>query len=112
MMFRLIEDQSEGNIFTVEIQTAAGSLRVMAEIRVAGRTAYAGGLHIHSTDRGRNAFGWVQLRSLAWEALEWLGDNYDELVIEGAVRTSGANPGRRPGDLRFTRRLRTPTGTA
>jgi hypothetical protein len=103
---RLVEGDSDGNIVTVEFETAAGSLLVMAEVHVVGRTAYASGLHTHSNDRGMNAFGWVQLRALAWAALDWLGDNYDELVIKGAVRTSGANPGRRPRDLRFTRRLR------
>jgi hypothetical protein len=49
--------------------------------------------------------------ALARATLDWLGDDYDELIVEGAVRTSGANPGRRPGDLRFTRRLRTPPDT-
>ena len=108
LVFRLLEDDSDGSIVTVDFETATGRLLVMAEVRVVGRTAYASGLHIQSNDRGKNAFGWVQLRTLAWAALDWLGDNYDELIIEGAVRTSGANPGRRPGDLRFTRRLRAP----
>jgi len=109
---RLSEDDSDGNIFTFDFDTTAGSLKVMAEVRVAGRRAYASGLHIQGNDRGKNAFGWVHLRALAQAALDWLGDNYDELTIEGAVRTSGANPGRRPGDLRFTRRLRAPPDEA
>ena len=106
-----LDKESEGDIVTVEFETAAGSLHVMAEVQLVGRTAYASGLHIHSNDRGRNAFGWAQLRTLAWTALDWLGDDYDELVIKGAIRTSGANPGRRPRDLRFTRRLRSASDT-
>jgi hypothetical protein len=104
--FHLVDGDSDGSIVTVEFETTAGSLLVMAEVRAVERTAYASKLHLQSNDRGKNAFGWMRLRTLAWVVLDWLGDNYDELIIEGAVRTSGANPGRRPGDLRFTRRLR------
>ena len=108
---RFLDRDSEGDIITVEFETAAGSVQVRAEVRLAGHTAYASGLHIHSNDRGKNAFGWVQLRTFAWAALDLLGDDYVELVIRGAVRTSGASPGRRPGDLRFTRRLRSASDT-
>jgi hypothetical protein len=103
---RFLDRDSEGDVVTLEFETATGSVLVMAEVHLAGRTAYASELHIHSNDRGKNAFGWVQLRTFAWAALDLLGDDYVELVIRGGVRTSGARPGRRPGDLRFTRRLR------
>lgn len=102
---RFLDRNSEGDIVTVEFNTPIGSVEVMAEAHLVGRTAYASGLHIHSNDRSKNAFGWVQLRAFARAALDLLGDDYVELVIRGAVRTSGASPGRRPGDLRFTRRL-------
>ena len=104
--FRFLDRDSEGDVVTVEFETAAVSVQVMAEVHLVRHTAYASGLHIHSNDRGKNAFGWVQLRALAWAALDLLGDDYVELVIRGGVRTSEASPGRRPGDLRFARRLR------
>jgi hypothetical protein len=103
--------ETDGDTVTVDLETSAGSLRVLADVSVVGRIAYASGLHIQGNDVGKNAFGWTSLRALGWAVLDWLGDDYDELVIKGAVRTSGANPGRRPGDLRFTRRLR-PTSDA
>jgi hypothetical protein len=103
--------ESDGDTVSIDLETAAGSLRVVADVRFIGRIAYASGLHIQGNDRGRNAFGWASLRGFALAVLDWLGDDYDELVIKGAVRTSGANPGRRPGDLRFTRRLRSSTDT-
>jgi hypothetical protein len=103
--------ESDGDTVTVDIETMAGSLRILADVGVIGRTAYASGLHIQGNDRGKNAFGWASLRALGWAVLDWLGDDYDELVIKGAIRTSGANPGRRPGDLRFARRLRSSPDT-
>ncbi len=98
--------ESDGDTVTVDIRTVVGSLRISADVSVIGRTAYASDLHIQGNDRGKNAFGWASLRALGRAVLDWLGDDYDELVIKGAIRTSGANPGRRPGDIRFTRRLR------
>ena len=109
--FRFLDKETVGDIVTVEFEMAAGSVLVMAEVHAVGRTVYASRLHIQSNDRGKNAFGWAQLRVMALAALKWLGDNYDELVIKGAVRTSGANPGRQPGDIRFTRRLRAKPNT-
>ena len=99
----------DGDTVAVDLETAAGSLRIVADVRFIGRIAYASGLHIQGNDRGKNAFGWASLRSLAFAVLDWLGEDYDELIIKGAIRTSGANPGRRPGDLRFARRLRSAT---
>jgi hypothetical protein len=95
---RLVDDESDGDIVTVDFEMTTGSLRIMAEVHAVGRTVHA------------SAF---RPRSLPWTcALDWLGDDYDELVIKGAVRTSGANPGRRPGDLRFTRRVRPASDTS
>lgn len=104
--------ESDGDTVTVDIGTEAGSLRILADVSVVGRTAYADSLHIQGNDLGKNAFGWASLRALGLAVLDWLGDDYDELVIKGAIRTSGANPGRRPGNLRFARRLRAPPDQA
>jgi Cu/Zn superoxide dismutase len=50
---RFLDSESEGGVVTVEVKTAAGSLHVMAEVRLVGRTAYASGLHIHSNAAAR-----------------------------------------------------------
>jgi hypothetical protein len=109
--FRFLDRETEGDIVTIEFEMPAGRVLVMAEVYGVGCIAFASRLHIQSSDRGKNAFGWAQLRVMALAALEWLGDDYDELVIKGAVRTSGANPGRQPGGIRFTRRLRSKPNT-
>ena len=103
---RLVESVSEDSIVTIELETTVGTLLAMAELRTADRTLYAIGLHVHSVDLGSNAFGAANLRRIAQAMLDWLGD-YDELVFIGALRTSGANPGRKPGVIRIARRLHT-----
>jgi hypothetical protein len=83
----------------------------MATIRHEGRTVRLLGVHIHGEDVSIRQFGWVNLRRVGRALLEWFG-NYDELIIEGAVRTSGANPGRRPRVIRITRGLRAPQASS
>jgi hypothetical protein len=101
----LDEAASEGAIATVLIRTPAGTLRVMATVRHEGRRVTLLGVHIQGEDVAVGRFGWVNLRRAGQALLEWFG-NHDELVVEGAVRTSGASPGRHPRVIRFTRGLR------
>ena len=96
--------QTDGQIVTAIIGTPVGRLVVMAEVEATGRRLTLRRLHIQGADVGANDIGWAQLRRVAQLALDLLED-YDDLVIEGAPRTSGANPGRRPRVLRFTRSL-------
>jgi hypothetical protein len=100
-----IEDaSSEGNIVTISIGTPAGNVVVMAEVDLSpdGKILFARGVHIHS-DAGARTIGVANLRVLAAFVLERM--NCDEASVEGAVRTTGANPGHRPRVLRFTRRV-------
>jgi hypothetical protein len=39
------------------------------------------------------------------------GMDLDGLIVKGALRSTGANPGHRPRDIRFTRRIRPAFGT-
>ena len=98
------DDQTVGRIVTVRIDTPAGLLMIMGEVEVVGRRLIARECHIHAERGGLHAFGWTRLRQVAQLVLELL-ETYDELVVEGGIRTSGANPGRRPRPLRFTRAL-------
>src|SRR5580658_8009873 len=78
-----------------------------------GATVIEAMFHAHLTNRvarfsrldiqgaGPNTLGLVALRELARSVMEPL--NVDELRIEGAARTSGAGPGRRPAPLVFRR---------
>jgi hypothetical protein len=72
----------------------------MAELEEHGRTLRLIGLHIQGA--AANAIGVANLRVLADAVMEKM--DYDAIEIEGAIRTTGAGPGRRPGCLRFTRR--------
>ena len=99
--FRLLDDLTSDPIVTVEIVTPVGILLAMAEPREQGRTLVLGGFHMHAT-AGANSVGSGNLRLLADILMERM--DYHELIIEGAVRTTGANPGHRPHPRRFARR--------
>jgi len=99
----IIADESEGAIATARITTSAGTIMAMAEVALEGRRLTLRGLHIHGEDVGMNELGVSGLRRMVAEAMEDL--DVDEIVIEGAVRVSGAGPGRTPRRLRFTRKI-------
>jgi hypothetical protein len=99
-------DVSEGPVVIVSIEIAEGCLEVMAEIETdeKRRVITAKGLHLHGAGFDANGLGPIRLRQIARAMLEEL--DYDECRIEGGVRTTGANPGRRPKPVRFTRKPR------
>jgi hypothetical protein len=88
-------------VVTATIVTPAGDLAVMAEPITQGRRLVLDGLHMHGVNLRPGQLGWLRLRWLAQAVMERL--DLDEIVVRGAVRTSGANPGRRPGERRFKR---------
>jgi hypothetical protein len=90
-------------VVTIVVHTPGRVLRFMAEPEISGTTLILRGFHVQ--DAWANAVGAANLRVLAQAVMERL--ELDGLVVEGAVRTSGANPGRRPGVLRFSCRVRT-----
>jgi len=104
----LDEDLTDDPVLTAEIATPAGRLKAMADVSLDNRTLHLIGLHMHGDDFGPSAFGAANFRRLANAVVEKL--NCHEIVVEGATRTSGANPGVVPKQLRFRRRLR-PRGT-
>jgi len=107
--FDLDPKATEHPVVTARFSTPAGVVLVMAEVDEdeARRTLILTGAHIQS-EAGPHAFGIAHLRLMARVAMERL--DYDEIIISGAVRTTGANPGRRPRPLRFTRRDRHQAG--
>ncbi len=88
-------------VLTAEIGTPMGRLKVMAEVSMGYRVMTLHGLHLHGLGIAPNRFGPAALRKLADAVMEEF--ECDEIVVEGAVRTSGANPGNAPG-FRFIRR--------
>ena len=100
--FDIVNEMSAGSIVTIAVTTPIGVLKVMAEAAMTGRTLILDQVHVQ--DGWPNAVGWINLRLIAGRVMEGL--DLDGLVIKGAIRTTGANPGRRPRVIRFTRRVR------
>jgi hypothetical protein len=92
-------------VVTVAFATPVGLSWMMAEPAVDGTILVLKGLHMHGDGEvGPNAVGPGSLRVLADAVMERMG--FDGIVVEGAVRTTGANPDHRPGRVRFARRVR------
>ena len=94
------DDASQGDVVTIRIGTPVGVVWLMGEISIQGRLLIVSGLHMHS-EGGPNAVGIRNLRLMARLVLERL--DCDEARIEGAVRTTGANPNHRPRPIRIAR---------
>ena len=97
-----------GSIVTARIRTPNGELELIGEIERFDRELVVAGVHIQSHDLAPNRLGWPRLRQIA-RAVAEIAD-VDTIVVKGALRTTGAVPGRIiPGPIRFTRAVR-PSG--
>lgn len=92
-------DESEDPYFLVELATRDGSLLIMGEIEFGDSHLIVRGMHIGGNPAVKR--GWSRLRMLGRMIAEKLDVDYIE--IHGAVRTTGANPGRRPRRVRLSR---------
>jgi hypothetical protein len=100
--FEIIDDLTADPVVTVVVATPDGTLRFMAEPEMARSALILRGVHVQ--DAWANALGAGNLKVLARTVMERM--ELDGLVVEGALRTTGASPGRRPGVLRFSRSVR------
>jgi hypothetical protein len=100
--FEMVDDLTSDPVVTIVAHTPDGRLRFMAEPEMLGSTLVL--RRVHLQDARANAVGVGNLKRLARLAMERM--DLDGLVVEGAVRTTGANPGRRPRAIRFTRHVR------
>jgi hypothetical protein len=100
--FDFVEDMTDDPVVTVRILTPVGPLTFMAVPIMLGATMVLQGLH--AQDQAPNAVGPGNLMVIAHAVMEGMG--LDGLVIKGALRSTGANPGHRPRDIRFARRFR------
>jgi hypothetical protein len=96
------DDLTDHPIVTAGIVTPAGALQVMAEVRRTGRALEFNECHMHGAETS-NHFGVKHLLMTFRLLLEIL--DVDEIIARGAIRTTGAHPGRRPRDIRVRRQL-------
>ncbi len=106
------EADSEGDIFTITFSTPAGRVWIIGAVELEDlddgrRRIVLRGAHMHS-ESGARSVGVSNLRAMAELLLE--RTHYDEVLIEGGARTTGAYPGHTPRPLRFTRRRNTSEG--
>jgi hypothetical protein len=87
------------DVILCDFETDRGAVSICAQARLARRRMVLAQTHIDGP--GANQIGLAGLRALARIAMEEL--DVDEIVIEGAKRTTGAAPGRVPSPLRFRR---------
>jgi hypothetical protein len=97
----LVDEASEGDVVTIKITVGGAVVLVMGEIRERGKRLFASGVHVSSEGVHANDLGISNLKQIALAVMEVGG--YDEIFVEGAVRTTGAHPGRRPHPVRFAR---------
>ncbi len=98
--FDIVAEDTDHPIVTVSFKTPSCEIRMMAELEERGRTLRL--IDVHIQGASANPVGIANLRMLADVVMQRM--DYSVIEIEGAVRTTGTGPGRRPGRLRFTRR--------
>jgi hypothetical protein len=98
-MIVLIDE--EADVVLARVESSVGALLVLAQVEFAGRILMLRGLHVEGENVEVNQLKITGIRQLVRDVMEIL--DVDELIIEGAIRTSGSGPGRRPRGLRFSR---------
>jgi hypothetical protein len=97
--FELDDELTTGSIGTLVVRSLAGEIRIMGEVLEFGRRVHVVGAHIGGA--GPHVLGRTGLLALARAFAETFDVN--EILIEGAARTTGARPGHRPRALRWHR---------
>lgn len=94
----IVYDASEGEVVTARIAIPGGSIELMGEIAESGRTLLVTGVHV--AVRGpAGLLTKATIETIARRVMKEM--DYDEIVVEGAARTTGARPGHRPRRFRF-----------
>jgi hypothetical protein len=98
--WRVLELEIElSEVVSVRLSNGTDEFEAMFYVRLDGRVAIFSRLDIQGA--GPNTLGQGALRNAAQSVMELL--DVDKLRIEGATRTSGAGPGRRPTPFVFRR---------
>jgi hypothetical protein len=93
-----IED-AEDRTMIATVRTPVGELKVIAEVQLVAGVLWARNVHVQGLSP--SALGRAGLNAVARKFLEEA--DAEALVVEGAARTTGANPHRRPRTFRYPR---------
>jgi hypothetical protein len=96
--FEMLTDLTDDPVVTLLVSTPAGELAFTAEPALRGRTLILRRTHVQGARPG--AVGGHNLAVIAQAVMR--GMDVDELIVEGALRTTGARPGHRPRPFRYT----------
>jgi RHS repeat-associated protein len=89
--------QREGNLVEMVGTSAKGEIRVLTEMTREGDALVLKGLHMEGP--GAGSMGLRELREFARQLGKEQGVN--RVIVQGAERTTGANPGRVPRSIEF-----------
>jgi hypothetical protein len=92
-------EAAEGRTMVATVRTPAGMLKVIAEVELVAGVLWARNAHVQGLSPA--ALGRAGLNAVARKFLEQT--DAEALVVEGATRTTGANPRRRPRPFRYPR---------
>jgi hypothetical protein len=94
----IVYDASEGTVVTAHITVTGGTIELMGEVRETGRTLWLSGVHV-VVRGGPGLLTRPAMERIARRVMKEM--EYDEIVVAGAARTTGARPGHRPRPFRF-----------
>lgn len=89
----------EGSEMIVIIGTPAGTIEIVGNVTLVGGRLTIDGAHVQGLSPG--ALRWAGLNAIGCRILEETGAS--SLIIQGGIRTTGRNRGRRPSPIRFPR---------
>lgn len=94
-----LDPMSEHPVWVVIARTPLGTIRMLGLLRLEGRCLLVDDAHVEGLFPG--ALGRAGLNAVGYRLMEVA--DVDRLVIQGAVRTTGARPGRRPRAFQLVR---------
>lgn len=102
----LLSEDSEGDLVTIRVVGEGLDVMIMGTVVAMDAVLVVDDVHVNgnesqSASDQANSLGMVTLREIIRRIMKIGG--FDAVHIQGSNRTTGANPKRRPGLLRFTR---------
>ena len=96
---RIELDVVEDDAMIVSVTTPIGELQVAGSVSIVGRVLFIDRVHVQGLHPG--ALGRAGLNAIGRKLLEVA--DVDKIVVQGGVRTTGRNKGKRPKPISFPR---------